>query len=333
MFVLALLSEIIAAFIILRWLWNNCAFVLGNMLQAASAKENLLDDIEERLQYVQEHNLKLANAVDTEIGLYEVTKELSQSLEEQDVLSAFKEKVSAIFNLTGCSFIKSPLLENKSSEYSLFKISASSAGAQYFAVSDFGKINRAKTLVLLGELELFLKRARLYKEIQELSITDSLTGVYVRRYFLERFTEELSRAKQSGFALTFLILDVDNFKSINDTYGHLAGDAALLGIAGILQSSLRSIDMCARFGGEEFCLMLPETIKEQAFSAAQRLRLKVQEARLKAFNETLACTVSIGIASYPDDADQVNALIDKADKALYKAKAQGRNRVCAAGMK
>ncbi len=333
MFILALLSEIITALVILRWLWNNCAFSLDNISQAASAKENLLDAIEERLRYIQEHNLQLAHAVDTEIGLYEVAKELSQSLEEEEVLSAFKEKVSAIFNLTDCSFIKNPSLENRGSGYNVFKISAASPGAHYFAVRDFGKINRAKTLVLLGELELFLKRAQLYKEIQELSITDSLTGIYVRRYFLERLTEELLRAKQGGFALTFLLLDVDNFKSINDTYGHLAGDAALSGIAGILQSSLRSIDMCARFGGEEFCLMLPETIKEQAFLAAQRLRLKVEESRLKAFNETLACTISIGIASYPDDADQINALIDKADKALYKAKAQGRNRVCAAGIK
>ena len=126
---------------------------------------------------------------------------------------------------------------------------------------------------------------------------------------------------------------MDKFKNINDTYGHIVGDAVLKGIAGILSASLRSIDMCARFGGEEFCLMLPETTKEQAFAVSQRIRLKVQEARIKAFNENLTCTISIGLASYPDDAGQINALIDKADKALYRAKAQGRNRVCMAGVK
>lgn len=185
---------------------------------------------------------------------------------------------------------------------------------------------------LLSQLELFLKRSQLYREIQELSITDGLTGVYVRRYFLERLKEELSRANISGSTLSYILLDVDKFKNINDTYGHIVGDAVLKGIAGILSQSLRSIDMCARFGGEEFCLMLPETTKEQAFAVAERIRLRVEEAKIMAYNESLACTISIGIASYPDDAEQANALIDKADKALYRAKAQGRNRVCVAGV-
>ena len=333
MFVLGILAEIIAAFFILYAFRKNCAFSLDNLSLAAERKEELLGAMEDRIQYAQEDNIKLGLLVDSEIALYEVAKELSQSLEESDVLNAFKEKVSTIFGITDCSFIEKPSLEKKDNGYGMIKVSRGGRGLLYFMARDFDRINKAKMTILLAQLELFLKRSQLYHEIQELSITDGLTGVYVRRYFLERLKEELSRAKVSGSAISYILLDVDKFKNINDTYGHIVGDAVLKGIAGILSASLRSIDMCARFGGEEFCLMLPETTKEQAFAVSQRIRLKMQEARLRAFNENLTCTISIGLASYPDDAGQINALIDKADKALYRAKAQGRNRVCMAGVK
>lgn len=331
MFVLGILAEIIAAFFILFCFRRTCAFSLHNLSLAAQAKEELLASVEDRIQYAQEDNIKLGLLVDTEIALYEVAKELSQSLEESDVLNAFKEKVSTIFGITDCAFIEKP--EKKDNGCGMMKVLRGSRGLLYFMVRDFGKINKAKMTTLLAQLELFLKRSQLYREIQELSITDGLTGVYVRRYFLERLKEELSRANISGSTLSYILLDVDRFKNINDTYGHIVGDAVLKGIAGILSQSLRSIDMCARFGGEEFCLMLPETTKEQAFVVAERIRLRVEEAKIMAYNENLTCTISIGVASYPDDAGQINALIDKADKALYRAKAQGRNQVCAAGVK
>lgn len=333
MFVLGILAEIIAAFFILFAFRKNCAFSLYNLSLAAQAKEELLGAVEDRIKYVQEDNIKFINLVDTEVTLYEVAKELSQSLEESDVLNAFKEKVSTIFGISDCAFIEKTPSEKKYNGYGMMKVSKGSRGLLYFMVRDFGRINKAKMTTLLSQLELFLKRSQLYREIQELSITDGLTGVYVRRYFLKRLKEELSRAKINGSTLSYILLDVDEFKNINDTYGHIAGDAALKWIAGILSASLRSIDMCARFGGEEFCLMLPETTKEQAFAVSQRIRLRVEEAKIMAYNESIACTISIGIASYPDDAEQINALIDKADKALYRAKAKGRNRVCAAGVK
>ena len=121
---------------------------------------------------------------------------------------------------------------------------------------------------------------------------------------------------------------MDNFKTYNDTYGHITGDAILKEIAKILKYSLRQIDMCARYGGEELCILLPETDREGSLLVAQRLRLSVEEARIRVFNENIRCTVSIGVAGYPDDAQSPNGLIDQADKALYQAKAQGRNRVC-----
>lgn len=333
MFVLGILAEVIAAFFILFAFRKNCAFSLANLSLARKAKGELLYSVEDRIRHTREHNLKLGLLVDAEIALYEVARELSQWLEEQDVLNAFREKVSAIFGISDCAFVEKPSLEKKGQGYGLMKVSRGGRGQLYFILRDFGRINKEKMTRLLSQLELFLKRSGLYREIQELSITDGLTGVYVRRYFLERLKEELSRAKISGLSLAYILLDVDEFKNINDTYGHIVGDAVLKGIAGILSQGLRSIDMCARFGGEEFCLMLPETSKEQAFAVSQRIRLKVEEARIKAFNENITCTISIGLAAYPEDAEQINLLMDKADKALYRAKAQGRNQVCVAGMK
>ena len=184
MFVLGILAEIIAAFFILYAFRKNCAFSLDNLSLAAERKEELLGAMEDRIQYAQEDNIKLGLLVDSEIALYEVAKELSQSLEESDVLNAFKEKVSTIFGITDCSFIEKPSLEKKDNGYGMIKVSRGGRGLLYFMARDFDRINKAKMTILLAQLELFLKRSQLYHEIQELSITDGLTGVYVRRYFL-----------------------------------------------------------------------------------------------------------------------------------------------------
>lgn len=332
MFILGIVLEITSIFFILYWLKKSLRFGLHNLHIAAAAKNDLLQLMGERLQYVQELNIKLANSIETESALYEITKELSKSVEESDILDAFQKKISALCGLSECSFADTEPLENNSNEYSIFKVNAASQKIKYFLIHDFGKADRDKITVMLNQLGLFLKRSRLYSEIQELSITDSLTGTYVRRYFLQRFKEELMRSERNGLALSFLLIDVDNFKAYNDTYGHLAGDAVLKEVAQLMKSSLRQIDMCARYGGEEFCLMLPETAKENAYVAAERIRANVESAIVKVYNESLNCTISVGASSYPKDGEQLNLLIDKADKALYKAKAQGKNRVCMAGM-
>ena len=333
MFVLGIFLEIALVFFIFYRVKKRLTFALNNLSLGITARNDLLEALGARLQYVQEHNLKLAGSVDTESALYEVTKELSKSLEESEILNVFKEKISTILNLPDCGFLDNPPPENSSNEYSVFKITTASQKLRYFTIHDFGKTDRAKMMVMLNQLELFLKRSRLYSGIQELSIIDSLTGMYARRYFLERLKEECLRSKHSGFVLSLLLIDVDNFKAVNDTYGHIVGDAVLKEAAKILQGSLRQIDMCARYGGEEFCIMLPETDKEKASLVGERIRLNVEDALIRVFDQGLKCTISIGVSSYPEDGEGINPLIDKADKALYKAKAEGRNRVCLAGLK
>lgn len=328
--ILALCLETALLLFLIYWLRKSTTRVLGGISLAVSAKGELLKVLEERLQYVQELNVKYSGSADMELTLYEVTKALSKFIEAQDVLSAFRETMYNLLHPSDCAIIDEELCGNYRVGYSLFKINIEAQKAKYFVIKNSGQIERVKVAVMVNQLELFLKRSRLYAEIQMLSITDGLTGCFVRRYFMERVNQEVLRCSHNNLSLALLLIDVDNFKSFNDTYGHITGDVVLKEVVKILQSSLRQIDMCARYGGEEFCIMLPATNREGAFLAAERLRANVQEAQIKAFNEALKCTISVGLAVFPDDGRQVGELLDKADKALYRAKAGGRNRVCAA---
>lgn len=147
---------------------------------------------------------------------------------------------------------------------------------------------------------------------------------------MNRLQEEAERAGRLKLVFSVAMVDVDNFKNCNDKYGHLVGDVVLRKIAAKLKESVREIDMIARYGGEEFCIVLPETTKELTMAVAERLRRSIEAETIKAFDEEIHMTASIGIASYPENAENAESLMEKADMALYKAKRQGRNRVCIA---
>ena len=123
------------------------------------------------------------------------------------------------------------------------------------------------------------------------------------------------------------MIDIDNFKSFNDTYGHLVGDVILKTVADVVRSNCREIDLIGRFGGEEFTVVLPMTSKDGALFAAERIRKSIESTHVRAFDETLSVTVSIGVASFPQDAQANQELIDKADWALYRSKRTGKNKV------
>ncbi len=191
--------------------------------------------------------------------------------------------------------------------------------------------------VLVSHLVLQVKKIRLYETVKELSILDGLTGVYVRRHFLERFNEELKRSIKYKLPLAVLMLDIDHFKRYNDDFGHLVGDATLKEVAALLRENLRKVDMIARYGGEEFIMVLPETGPEGALEVSERIRSSVAHHRLKVYDVEAQVTVSIGISFFPTDIavskrdeyfdDLGFDLIRHADKALYCAKEEGRNRV------
>lgn len=162
-----------------------------------------------------------------------------------------------------------------------------------------------------------------------LSVVDGLTNVYNHRYFYTKLEEETKRADRYKKSLSLIMLDIDFFKHYNDTHGHQAGDNVLRDIALLLKKSVRELDMVARYGGEEFCIILPETGKQVARNLAERIRVSVS-AQPFLFKETQPdgnLTISLGVATFPDDAKSSDNLVTAVDRALYKAKGNGRNRV------
>lgn len=175
-----------------------------------------------------------------------------------------------------------------------------------------------------------IERISRQQELEHLASTDALTGLANRRTFMLRAEQELARAKRYGSELSLLMVDIDFFKKVNDTYGHQAGDIVLKKLAGVFLLVLRDIDFAARFGGEEFVVLLPETNAENALKTAERLRASVNDIQVPLQQgEMVKFTISLGVASYSASGnDSVEKLIFAADKALYAAKKSGRNKVC-----
>ncbi len=171
-----------------------------------------------------------------------------------------------------------------------------------------------------------LQNARLYKQTLALAITDGLTGLYLRRYFLDRLKEELSRSLRSDLQCSLLMVDIDNFKTYNDRYGHTAGDIVLKTLSNVFKNLVHS-GIVARYGGEEFSILLPETSKEKARRIADTIRKAVKKEMIELRRIETNVTVSIGLASFPEDARLQDELILKADERLYKAKREGKDRV------
>jgi diguanylate cyclase (GGDEF)-like protein len=165
--------------------------------------------------------------------------------------------------------------------------------------------------------------------LREQTTVDSMTSIHNYKGFCESLNRELSRAKRYKKPLSLIFTDIDHFKLVNDTFGHLAGDHALKAVAGCLKRGLRETDYLARYGGEEFAIILPEANIENAFLAAERLREKIRSQNIAYKEKTISLTMSFGVACMPPNQDfSSDNLIKMADDALYQAKGQGRNRCC-----
>ena len=176
--------------------------------------------------------------------------------------------------------------------------------------------------------ETLSEKMRLLEEahatISHLAATDELTGLYNRRFFNENVTKAVSAAKRYKFPFSLIMADIDKFKVVNDTHGHAAGDQVLKVFADILRSLARTEDVSARWGGEEFIVLLTHTVCEGAYVMAERVRRSFESESLRI--ASIAVTVSLGVVEWKDGED-AEALIRRADKALYRAKDEGRNRV------
>jgi diguanylate cyclase (GGDEF)-like protein len=174
-----------------------------------------------------------------------------------------------------------------------------------------------------------IRHAQLFQAQEENALTDELTKLPNRRALAQRFLQEMQRARRHHNAIAFLMIDLDHFKQVNDTYGHLNGDAVLAELAAIISTGARESDVCARYGGEEFAMILHETTEAGARTLAERIRSKVAAA---SFPGGLKLTVSIGVAA-TDEPALFTTLIERADQALYAAKQGGRNQVRVVDMK
>jgi diguanylate cyclase (GGDEF)-like protein len=180
------------------------------------------------------------------------------------------------------------------------------------------------------QIGMVVESTQLFEEINRLAITDSLTGLYNIRHLKRVLGEEVKRSIRYNRPLSFIMLDIDYFKIYNDNHGHLRGDEILRILAGLLQQNTRDVDTVIRYGGEEFSVIIPEVSKQEAYSMAERIRKVIQD-HVFPYEEDQPegnLTVSMGVASLPIDAGDVEELVDKADRALYRSKHIGRNTVC-----
>jgi two-component system, cell cycle response regulator len=286
-----------------------------------------------------------ANIVRTlkEVSLFE------QYLEAGDGIDGFKITLNARVDLILCDlemprmdgfkFISMmqtrdelkdiPIIMLTGREESDLKIKGLEQGACDYVTKPFDAgelVARVRVQLKIKALQDELKRSN--ELLKELSNTDPLTRLSNRRFLMETLEREFQRASRKNNPLSFVLIDIDFFKKVNDTYGHQEGDKVLVEVAALLKSMVRLYDIAARYGGEEFVIVLAETSLTNAMIFAERYRLAVQNLSFGGVLKGITITVSLGVATYPSSkVDCVDSLIRQADEALYRAKQGGRNRV------
>jgi diguanylate cyclase (GGDEF)-like protein/PAS domain S-box-containing protein len=260
---------------------------------------------------------------------------------EQMVLS---EGFSALVAISG----KPLLIPDVESDSRLRRIGIKSEGIQSFAAVPIMAKEQVLGIMAVGghsvrqfppsatyllstiasQIGMAIDNARLYERALQLAFTDSLTGLYNRRYLLDQLDRELARAKRNQSSLSLVMMDVDALKAINDRFGHNEGDIVLKELGSILKINTRASDIAARWGGDEFVLLTSDTDSKGSHRIGERIRSQVEHCRPMISGKETSISISVGIASYPENASGVTELLKRADEAMYNAKGLGKNQVC-----
>jgi diguanylate cyclase (GGDEF)-like protein len=198
------------------------------------------------------------------------------------------------------------------------------------AAPDAPRLRTAAAAALVAHLATALENLETYRKTLDLSLRDELTRVFNYRFLLEALERETQRSKRYQLIYSVAMLDLDNLKQYNDRFGHLAGSEVLRVVGRIIETTIRRLDIAAKYGGDEFAVIFPDTGKKGAVRACERIRQSIARQRFRGVGGRLhmRITTSIGVATYPEDGQSSRALLRKADRALFRAKANGRNCVC-----
>lgn len=240
-----------------------------------------------------------------------------RSVSEKDI-SALAEKQTVQYQIFDYTLVATYIFRNRQDAFQVITYFLDKKN------SDLMKNREAFLKALSQQILLSSENRELFNQ----SVTDEKTKVFNQRYFDSRVTQELKRSDRHQRKFALIIFDIDHFKKVNDTYGHQTGDEVLIQVAQTIKNSFRLSDLIARFGGEEFIVLCPETDLQGAFVAADRCRSQISLLKFKdSHGKLFSVTISAGISGFPDQATDYKELFEKADKALYSAKDSGRNRV------
>ncbi len=320
--------------------------VLGQSYAGLKQLEEAIPYLQQALAIASEHdNEQLCLAAMVSIGeVYIQRQELDQAILQMEQALSFAGQIQSNLYVFRCHEILSQIYETQGdlvralAHYKEFH----TVKENVFNDKNAGRLQslemRHKTEITLREAEIYqlrnveleqeiAERKHLEEQLQQQAATDELTGISNRRHFLELSNYELKRAQRLNNPLSLALIDIDNFKRINDTYGHATGDQALVEFTRIFKTHIREIDLLARFGGDEFVMLLPEIDPQLAYFVLERVRLELSRQAIHLDGQQMSVTVSVGIAGLATEHDSLDSLLDRADKALYQAKKGGRNRI------
>jgi len=284
-------------------------------------------------------------------GILDIADDAIISMDETQRINLFNQGAEKLFGYTAEEVIGKPLdillperfsgatpsqiIDGSASPFSSLSIGDRGAiigrrkdGAQFPAETSVSMLELGGEKVFTAILRDVSERQEMERKLEALATTDALTKLYNRAYFTSKLEEEFQRAERYNAHLSLMLIDIDHFKSVNDTYGHQAGDAYIEAIAGLVASSVRQVDTVARYGGEELAVILPSTNLSEAMVLADRLRERVEAFDVSYGSHAIRRTISIGVASYTDgSAKDADEFLKAADRALYMAKRGGRNLV------